>query len=347
VRELLRYHAGTTGSPQERVARARTALEKLGKYAGAGAYGALMRAEAKLLEKIPASYILGEFLAENNHAVQISDFLGAGAAHGLEFVGEADFDAEALMGLSADGVAYVDELSGIDRVRAAQELDFLSGRPFRRTLLRRRIPGATPRSPSVSSLGGLHITALLRPSSDGAASDHQTFVDRHGRRVTARTPAIEALLTQLAETYPASVSVDALLESASSDKPRVAAALLGLITSGRALVSVSPLAVGRESDVRPKVWSFARAEAAMGLPGVCSLHHVAVALPKIGALIAAKADGALTKAELAAWLTGEIAAGRAPLQENNNADRASTNGLAERHVADTLRHLAASAVLAP
>src|SRR6185295_9642671 len=91
--------------------------------------------------------------------------------------------------------------------------------------------------------------------------------------------------------------------------------LLELVRRGRALLSALPIEVGRETDPRPKVWSFARAEAAIGLPGVTSLHHVTVALPRIGAAIASMSDGTRSSTELASWLASEITAGRVSLPE--------------------------------
>jgi hypothetical protein len=87
----------------------------------------------------------------------------------------------------------------------------------------------------------------------------------------------------------------------------------------------------------------------MGLPGVTSLNHVMVVLPKLGAAIASMADGTRSKDELASRLALEIIAGRLPLPEpgQRGADSNAVLGLAKREIADTLRLLSESAVLAP
>jgi len=74
---------------------------------------------------------------------------------------------------------------------------------------------------------------------------------------------------------------------------------------------------------------------------------VTVALSKIGAAIAAMADGTRSSAELASWLAAEMTAGRVPLPDLSAADVNGVRGVAEFQVGDTLRHLADSAVLAP
>jgi len=348
VKDLLRFYARTDGDIQERVARARAALAALGTYSGPGAYGALLRTEARQLAKIPASYILGEFLAEHNHPMQFLDFLTAAAEFGLEFICEADLDAGARSALTREGVHHVDRLAKNDLLRASQELDFLSGRPFRRTLLRKRSTGRSPVLPSAAYLRGLHMAARLSPDVKGRA-DGVTYLDRYGRPVSTRLPMVAKVLARLSQAYPATLSVAALLGESGSAQARIAQTLLELVCRGRAVLSALPIEVGRETDPRPKVWSFARAEAAMGLPGVTSLHHVMVALSRIGAAIATMSDGTRSSTELASWLAAEISAGRVPLPEqvSSHADANDLLRLAKGHVAETLRHLDDSAVLAP
>jgi SAM-dependent methyltransferase len=349
VKDLLRFYAGTDGSVQERVARARGALAALDNYTGPGSYGALLRTEAKQLAQIPSSYILGEFLTEHNHPTQFLDFLAAAVAHGLEFIAEADLDAGARSALTREGVRHVDRLAETDRGRASQELDFLSGRPFRRTLLRKRSVGRSTGLPLAAHLGGLHIAARLSPDPKGTTDGRVTYLDRYGHPVSTRVPIIGNVLQRLSRSYPSTLPVAALLGENGSERTRIAQTLLELVRRGRALLSALPIEVGRETDPRPKVWSFARAEAAIGLPGVTSLHHVTVALPRIGAAIASMSDGTRSSTELASWLASEITAGRVSLPEPvaNDADTNEVLRLAKRHVADTLQHLGASAVLAP
>jgi trans-aconitate methyltransferase len=349
IRDILCAIAGREGTPQERVGRARDALQVLDRCAGPGAYGDLLRQEANRLAKIPSSYILGEFLAEHNRPVRFLDFIQSAGERGLEFVCEADLDAGARALLSPEGVQRVNRLGDSDRGHASQELDYLSGRPFRRTVLRKRISGQSAVAPSAEFLGGLHMTARLRPDLDGSTDGRHAFVDRHGRQLSTQVPAIANALMQLARAYPATTPVDTLLADMAPDgRRRAAQALFGLASSGKAMLSILPVAVGRESDPRPKVWHYARAEAQLGLPGITSLHHVAVALPKLGIAIAAMMDGTRDRAELAAWLAAEIAADRMPLPDGVVASSAADAvAHAERQVAATLRHLADSAVLLP
>jgi SAM-dependent methyltransferase len=348
VKDILRFYAGTEGPIQERVARARALLAAVDICTGPGAYGALLRTEAKQLAKIPSSYILGEFLAEHNNPIQFVDFLRAAMEHGLEFICEADLDAGARAALTREGVQRVDQLAKTDRARASQELDFFSGRPFRRTLLRRGVPGGSAVFPSAAHISGLHIAARLKPDAKGTTDSRLAYVDRYGHRLSTRVPIIGETLQRLSDAYPATVAVETLLADSGSARTRVAQVLLQLVCRSRAILSALPVEVGRQTDQRPTVWSFARAEAAMGLPGVTSLNHVMVVLPKLGAAIASMADGTRSKDELASWLASEIIAGRLPLPgPGQRADSNAVLGLAKREIADTLRLLSESAVLAP
>ena len=349
VKDILRYYARTDGSTQERVARARAALAALETYTGPGTYGALLRTEARQLAKIPASYILGEFLAEHNDPIQFLDFLAAAAKYGLEFLCEADLDAGARSALTREGVRHVDRLAESDRARASQELDFLSGRPFRRTLLRKRSAEGSATSLSAAQLSGLHIATRLNPDPKASADGKHSYIDRYGRPVSTRVPIIGKALALLSRTYPATLPVEAVLAASGSARVRVAQVLLEFVCRGRAVLSALPIRVGRETDPRPQVWRFARAEAALGLPGVTSLHHVTVALPRLGAAIASMADGTRSSGELASWLAAEMSAGRVPPPDGMlaAADADQMLGLAKSQVAETLRHLADSAVLVP
>ena len=348
ARDILRFYARSDGTVQERVSRARAALEVLRTCAGSGAYGALLRSEAQQLEKIPSSYILGEFLTENNHPVEFQDFIGSANEQGLEFICEADLDGAARAALSPEGRLRIDRLAQSSRKGASQELDLLSGRPFRRTLLRRRTSTPVSGLPSAAHLANLHIVASMHPDSKSTAAGKQSFTDRYGRPLSTRVASIGQALERLGQVYPATVPVDELLAKiTSAERGRTAQALLDLVQSGRATISVLPVEVGRATDPRPTVWPFARAEAAIGLPGATSLHHVAVALSKIGAKVASMFDGTRELSEVTSWLAAEISAGRVVLPEDEiDASDADATARAANHVAGILRLLEESALLA-
>jgi SAM-dependent methyltransferase len=350
VRDILLHHAGTEGTPQERVARARDMLRQIETAtSGRHAYGSVLRDEAKRMSRMPASYILGEFLAEHNAPATFRDFIGKAERHGLCFLGEADLNAEANELITPDARRDLERIAGTDRNGAEQWLDLFSGRPFRRSLLVKASVARAPAAPKQERLKGLYLTSRLIP--DPARTKDRTiaFVDGRGRSITTQTPCIGRALMQLAEAYPATAAVDALAGGTGPDGIRVAKVLLRLLSEGRASVSTLALAAGGATEARPRAWALARAEAAMGQPFVTSMRHVAVELPRVAAGVAARLDGTNDQNALAQWLARAIAAGTVhlPGQEAHPPGGEALVAVARGHVEETLRHLALGAVLLP
>ena len=348
VRDILLYFAGSHGTPHERVARARDMLRQIETAANVRhAYGYILRDEARRMSRMPASYILGEFLAEHNAPVTFADFVGLAEGHGLRFLCEADLNADANNLITLEARRELDRIADTDRYGAEQRLDFFSGRPFRRSLL---VKAGAARSLGVSRpehLKGLYITSRL--VADAARTKDRTtaFTDGRGRPVATRNPRIGRALTQLAEAYPATTPVAALVDDG-PDGMRIAKVLLRLVSEGRARVSTLPLAVGRATDARPRAWAFARAEAASGQPFVTGLCHVAVELPRVAAALMARLDGTHDRDALTQWMAHAIAAGVVNLSDQ--AQRSGDEALiaaAHVQVEETLQHLAIGAVLLP
>lgn len=348
IRGMLMAHCGSEGSPQARVERARELLKLFETHTGPEPYGALLRDEAKLLALKPGSYILGEFLAAHNAPASFVDFTGRAATHGLDFLCEADLDAGARASVSGEAHKTVAAMAASDRSKAAQYLDFFSGRPFRRSLLVKRSAGGTISQPQAERLAGLHIACKLTPDPARTTSALAAFIDGKGRSITTPVDSVGKTFARLGEAYPATVAVDALA-GPDAQGHLVAKVLLQLLQEGRAAISSLPVAVGRAADPRPKAWAFARAEAALGLPMVTSQRHVTVILPKIAAAVISRLDGTNDHAMLEDWLAREIGAGRVPLPDGKEmpTEDMPLAALARQHVAETLRHFEAGAVLVP
>jgi len=349
VRDILLHHAGPEGTPQERVARARDMLRQMETATGGRhAYGAVLRDEAKRMSRMPASYILGEFLAEYNAPATFEDFIGRAERHGLGFLCEADLNGEANELITPDARRDLERIASTDRNGAEQRLDFFSGRPFRRSLLVKSAVARSLGAPKPERLKGLYVTSRLIP--DPARTKDQTiaFADGRGRPIATRTPRVGRALTQLAEAFPATTAVEALIGTG-PDSIRIAKVLWRLLSEARAIVSTLPLAAGRDTEARPRAWALARAEAALGQPFVTSMRHVAVELPKVAAAITARLDGANDRDALAQWLARAIAAGavRPPDPKTEAPGGEALLAIARGHVDATLRHLALSAVLLP
>jgi SAM-dependent methyltransferase len=312
VRDICIQFAGTSGSPRERVARARQALDDIAASASdANPYGVNLRQEAKRVARQPAAYILGEFLSEHNAPCTFTDFCNRAAGAGLSFVCEGDLDASAKQRLAdAAPVPRLPPDQNFDAVlEEGQALDFASGRPFRRSLLVHSAlaQGQTPK-PMAVRLNGLHISA-------------------HDKDCHVAT---------LGSAYPGSVTIESALAELSDATARAtfAEALLALVMTGQGRLSTCPLHHGRANDAQPKVSALNRLEASDSQPWITSLRHEAVPVSPEQALLIKNLDGSHNRAELAAHVTAA-----APNLSNQKPPAA--------FVEETLHYLERNGTLAP
>lgn len=279
VRDLCLLHAGASGAPQARVARARAMLNAVAAGAIVTPYGRVVAAEAKRLARMPAAYILGEFLAEHNAPCRFEDFTGRAEVHGLRWLCEADLPSTLPRVLAPKSVAAIQELAGDDPLRTQAYLDRFSGRTFRRSILVGAVAhAAAAPSPLAESVARLHVSGRFTEDRDAPADGRSHFRDAQGRPVSSAHGPTIAMLHDLALRYPASADVAALEATAGGADAQLRADLVGLISTGRVAVGSLPLRLGTRGDARPTVWPLARLEAARGQPWASSQLHTAVLL---------------------------------------------------------------------
>ena len=356
IRDLCLRYAGKDGTPQRRVARARAALAQIAEASDdAEPYGLLMRTEARRLKNVPASYILGEFLAPENNPCHVQDFIEQAADHGLDFLCEADLLAAVPPTLNADIRSRVTSFADANRSGAEQDIDFLTGRLFRRSVLVRRQQSTDlPRAPGPDRLRSLHVSLPLRLDVARTTEQATVFTDDHGRPVTISNPAVTAAMTRLAEAYPATLAVQELTASTSpgpGDDERIRQAIFSMVLAGRATLSVLPLRPGQGDHERPTAWAVARTEAASGQPWVTGLHHTGVPARPILKLLLPCLDGTHDRAALRARLADALQRGivrvpELPLDRDPPPfERLAV--IAGQYVEQTLRYFAHQALLKP
>ncbi len=356
VRDICLHYAGADGAPQHRVARARAALEQIAEASpGDQPYGVLLRAEASRLRHMPAAYILGEFLAPDNAPCTVQDFIGRAGRNGLDYLCEADLSAsvpQVLDPVLPDCLAPL----GSSRTVTEQRIDLLTGRPFRCSVLVRQQAAIRHPLPSAERLRPLHMSSPLH--FDAAGSTDGTAMFRNGRihLIENGDPVARRALECLAAAYPSTVTLDKLVAASAGDtmdadsiRARIGDALLPLVLSGQASVSILPLQLGHAADERPKVWAFARMEAASGQPWITSLRHVGVPVRPILRALLPYLDGLHDQATLCALFAGAITSGALNVPELP-ADQPfpspeRLNAVAGHHVEQTLRYCARQALL--
>jgi methyltransferase-like protein len=351
IRDLCRRYAGG-GTPQQRVARARAALRQIAEASSAAEpYGQLLRLEARRLQDVPSAYILGEFLAAENRPCHVTDFIARAAEADLDYLCEADLAAAVPPDLEPGLRSRIDNLAGSDRALAEQHVDFLTGRLFRRSVLVRRQSATKPTArPDPALLRRLHVASQIR--FDAAQSDDRlsVFTDRQARPISTADPLVSQTLKRLEAAYPDTLTLGELV-GGPTDEVRVARAILTILLAGRGSVSVLPVRVGRASDVVPRAWAVARAEAGSIQPWITTLLHGAVPASPILRLLLPLLDGTNDRAAVSACLaealqTGAVAVPELPPGQPSPPDD-RLDGLAERYFTDILDYLERNALLEP
>lgn len=358
VRDICLHYAGADGAPQHRVARARAALERIAEASpGDQPYGVLLRAEANRLRHMPAAYILGEFLAPDNAPCTVQDFIGRAGRSGLDYLCEADLSASVPQALDPMLPNCLAPL-GSGRTVMEQRIDFLTGRPFRCSVLVRQPTAIRRPMPSAERLRPLHVSSPLQFDAAGSTDDTAIFRSVRFRPIKTRDPMLRRALECVAAAYPATVTLDALAAASAGDmtdtnaiRARIGDALLPMVLSGQASVSALPLQLGHAADERPKAWAFARTEAASGQPWITSLRHVGVPVHPILRALLPYLDGLHDQATLRALFASAIMSGALDMPElpagQPSPSSERLNAVAGHHVEQTLRYCARHALLEP
>ena len=344
VRDICLRHAGLDGPPRQRVAKARQALERFAASATADSpYGATLKLEAARLRSVPDAYIHGEFLAQQNQPVFVADLTARAASSRLHYLCEANLCAAVPPDLKPP-VRQVLLRFGADRPSVEQQLDFLTGRLFRRSVFvpKAAVSGLAP-APLAERLAGLHLSSALQADPERDTAQGKVFMDECGRPVTAKLPVVVEALEALAASFPATVPVDQLLGLTANHamRSRLCRTLLEIVMAGRATISVHALPVGRADDDRPAAWTLARVEAALGQPWITSLRHEPVFLHSVGRAILPFLDGALDVAALRDRVACGLTDGSIP------SDLPAAGDGAEALLDDLLRQLERQALLQP
>lgn len=135
VREMMLFHVRSFESPPEKMQQAQALLKFLtGGQAGRDEYRVWMKAELENILGHEAGHIYHDELAEVNQPFYFTEFMRQAAAHGLQYVGEADYFEMFDYGFP-DPVRETLKQLGPNRLLREQYMDFLKCRRFRQTLL--------------------------------------------------------------------------------------------------------------------------------------------------------------------------------------------------------------------
>jgi SAM-dependent methyltransferase len=178
---VLRHHVRRFADPRELEDEMRALLSFLSEAAP------VVRQEAEALAPRSFAGLFHDELAPCRTPLYFSEFAARATAHGLQYLGEADFFEMLDLGLSAAASQFL-RARAADPIEKEQYLDFLKGRRFRQTLLchsertlNRGVGGAQIRTFYIG------VRHRRTPEQDAAATDH---------------PVAKAALGALTEAWP-------------------------------------------------------------------------------------------------------------------------------------------------
>jgi SAM-dependent methyltransferase len=345
ARELMLLASPGDADPTERVRRG---VEAVQRFAAAtapdGGTHALALAEAAAhleSQRERVSYLVHEYLDEDNAPLWFRQFADRAAQHGLQYLGEAN----KLAVTAALPPAVEEALLGAGRIEREQARDLLTGRTFRRSLLCHRevVLDEDRHSGMIARIPRLWTAAEVEPAEDA-------FKTPGGRTVRANHPAVRASLTELGAVWPRALSFPELLGRVGSAPRNLLANLLReLAVEGVVDLHFEPLPCTGEVGERPRATPLARREAAEGPLVTNQLHRPLKIDDEVARLLLAHLDGTRDRAALVAVLARALEEGRLSLSwEAKPVERStpSLHDLLGRIVDHHLRKLARLALIA-
>jgi methyltransferase-like protein len=357
VRHMMRYHADQFTGTRDRIEQARALLDFLGSSVDTTSYyGALLQDELALIHRVRDSYLFHEHLEEVNAPLYFHEFVARARAHGLRYLGEADFSTMLASGFPATTAETLERISP-DIVRAEQYMDFLRNRFFRQTLLchagrepKRKLEG--------SDLRGLLLASPMdpeEPSGEGTPG----FKAPDGRRVTTEFPFTRSALSALSEYWPLAMDQDSLFAlsrertvpgPAPSELERqwevVLQDMLHCYSSGTVEVRTWQAPCTNRVTATPRVSRLVMHQAGAGSQ-VTNQRHEPITLDAVGRCLATVLDGTRDRDALLSHLANAVDNGDLILNENERpvTDRARSQQVLAAALDQTLGSFARAALL--
>lgn len=307
VRDMLAFHLSGISDARSRLRQARAFLDLVGRSVqeGKAPYASLLREETEILRGEADSYVFHEFLEEVNSPLYFQQFIAQVAAHGLQYLEEAE---PAAFKVPAEVMETLRQ-SATDLITGEQYLDFLRGRTFRRTLLcHEEVPLQRP--PDWQTIRRCHVTTRLRPRNANGqppASEAEAFETAKGSSVSTNNPLLRAAFHLLFEAWPRSVSFPALWEAVLSrlgdarpsevSQDLLAAPLLQCFLSGLLELHLRPPRFVLEVSERPLASPLARLQA-QSSARVTNLRHYTVELNALERRVLHRLDGSHDRTSL-------------------------------------------------
>ena len=213
LREMMLFHVRAYESPEERIEQARALTQFLlqGQLPAQEHRGWFKAELESVLEHHPR-YLYHDHLGEINEPYYFTQFIERAAAHGLQYLSEADYFEMSAHMFPQPVQAVLGQLSG-NRIQREQYLDFLKCRRFRQTLLcHAELPlRSEPDAADVTRFAVLSPARRTSEEARLAPGITCVFQAANGFRCETDFPLGKAALSVLCPLCPTSLTFDDLL----------------------------------------------------------------------------------------------------------------------------------------
>jgi SAM-dependent methyltransferase len=272
TRDILAYHLQGVDAPAERLARAQHLMRSIVSVDSPTPYARVLREQLQRMLDGSDALLYHDDLAAISTPFYFHEFMEHAAAHGLQFLSEADLADSQLRDVPESVGELIASLPG-DVVVREQYLDFFSNRAFRQTLL---VPAELPLSRTVDdvALETLSLSSPAQPTEDG-------FTSPDGTVMRTADPLVAAAMHELCGRWPEPLTFGALLQAASRragaepvvDEHRrgVRRVLLDAHLAHLVQLSAGASALTAHPGPRPLASALARAQCTAGAPVLSTL----------------------------------------------------------------------------
>ncbi|MDA1073495.1 MAG: class I SAM-dependent methyltransferase [Proteobacteria bacterium] len=322
IRDMMMFHVRGIEDSATKAEQARAILDFVvdGMREDDGPYARFLRTEALRLSEHEDSYLLHEYLEEQNNPLYFTQFMDMVRAHKLQYLSDAQFETMFVGNLPEDVGRRLGDLPDI--VQTEQYIDFIRNRRFRRTLLCRE-DAPIERNLTPDDLTPFYISTKLEMpgtlkqaqldddsvqsfsiddidlNTDQPISKHAmyTLIQARGRPIS-----FTALASDLAEKTGGSVSQTTTHLLYQLNLARLLLAGLIDIHSGG---SDEP----EQRSARPRASALVRHQARVSNQ-VTSLRHLPVKLIDMDRVLLTHLDGSRSEVDLAKLISDQIADGK-------------------------------------
>jgi SAM-dependent methyltransferase len=313
LRDLLLLAVDRHLPPAEQVAAARRMIPLFSEHYRQlkGAAAALLHHELQQLTDSHDSYLLHEYLANDNHPLLLCEFVADAERAGLQYLGDAELHTSFPPATSTALDEWLQQCT--DQIALEQRIDLLEIRYFRHALLCQH-EAAVDRTIDFNLLATLHCAADLFPASNG---DSDRWHTSSGQEFTIRHPASHTALAALQQAWPATIAWETLELLCDEDDAinQMSEELFSLFAHGALRLYRRPITAPPPKHRNPCTSPLARVEAARG--GIATtLHHASLDLDPFARDLLLLCDGQHSITHLVAALSRAYPKRQERIEEN-------------------------------